>query len=251
MSTPSPNWAPPPPTPMNQRVRGFLGCAGAGVGGVLILAVIGAILGPQKSTTSSSPAAHVTSASARASSEPASSLKATSTPTHSQAPKASPKPRPAGVPEGLTFTGPITGHLTLGLDPKGALHVASDPLPGWGMFLQTSCTDYVLDGQFAGTHEWEADIYGKLNGQNITIRFGLEGDAKIPGTHPLSADTFDPTAVQAFIDTPSNQELHYPVFNTTITINSDEHSGSIHMGISDIPRSSDAKEQVTGTWRCA
>ncbi|MEV6028829.1 hypothetical protein [Streptomyces sp. NPDC052036] len=159
------------------------------------------------------------------------------------------------LPEQLTFTGAIKGHLTVGLNAQGVLHTQSAPMPnsGGGMFLQTSCADYHLGSQDdpSRTHEWEANIYGEINGQAVTLRLSYEDD-NIVGKHDLDSrgGSAFPGNVQPFIDVQNGVQFYYPIYPSSIKINSDMHSGTLRLDATDAP-SSDPKVHVTGTWRCA
>lgn len=163
------------------------------------------------------------------------------------------------LPEQLTFKGVITGKLTTALNAQGIKHAQADPQPNsteGGMFLQTSCSIYKLGDEagapVSGTPEWEADIYGQLDGKSVTLRISTE-DGTVAGKHDLDSrgGSAFPHTVQAYIDTPSSHDLYYPDPDSTVMINPDLRSGTIHLVAGDMPDNGDAKETVDGIWRCA
>ncbi|MFJ7090424.1 hypothetical protein ACIQWL_09165 [Streptomyces mirabilis] len=160
------------------------------------------------------------------------------------------------MPQRLKFSGEISGALSAGLNAQGVIKAQPDPVPGdTAPFAQTSCAEYKLGDEASpaqGTPEWEADIYGLVDGRKIALRLELE-DRTVPGEHPISGNQLDANSAHAVLDTTRNLELDYPVIGSgsMLKVAPGGHSGTIRLMLTDSPQSPDIKERVSGEWRCA
>lgn len=274
MTMPPPAWQPPAPQarPSKWKIAGF-GC-GALVLLVIVLAIVGAIIGPPKKTAAASPAA--TSQPASSPAPPSPSVTASPTPapstakpttaaaapaTHAATTTAKPTPHSA---LDLVFSSGLTGSA---LQPVGVLPVATgvhsdyNP-PAWG----TQCAMPASDGA------WSAAVGFQIKGITWEVNIGASGfGTPKAGSHPALPQTLtggsndDPNAVSISVisnKSPDGQDsagaTQYAWYTPqdhnngagTVVVNPDLTSGTLDIWLTD-GEPDFLVFHLTGRWSCA
>ena len=156
-----------------------------------------------------------------------------------------PPPRPTSIPEGLTFTGALTGTMTVGQNLKSPSHGAPQTSAGFGPGKTTQCFTWKLDD---GTSQFEADVLGQVNGKwwSLQLAWGLLGHSPI-GQHDIWGSD-GASDIDLWTDPSTSWAKADP--GGSLTIDPGETSGSVSLVLGAGP-GDPRRAVVSGTWRCS
>lgn len=169
----------------------------------------------------------------------------------SPSPRPSPRRSQSSLVEDLTFTGGLSGHMSLAIKPKPFTN-SRPSAQGFEFPSSTRCGEWSDD---YGAY-WQADIVGNVGTEAWAL--SLSYDTKMskpttfqingkPGANDGDADVW--IVPSAF---PSNSDSWYATYGASgnFTVSADLRSGSIDLVLPEGPTGSSTSIHVRGTWRC-
>jgi Protein of unknown function (DUF4236) len=151
------------------------------------------------------------------------------------------------IPEGLTLTGPVSGHLTRAIEVKGMTGTfpAQQGEYGLGRVNATACVQNGGEG-------WEVDIYGQVGAHLMSLSFDGDGPdlSTTPyiGSHDIDNDPRQGGTVDFYWGSVEVDADRYSSSGGTLAVNRDGHSGTMNI---TLDTGTKMPEKITGSWRCA
>ena len=150
--------------------------------------------------------------------------------------------------EALTFVGPIVGTMTVGLNPAATSNRPPAQLAGWGEVRTTQCFEW---NDESGYHDFDARVFGSVNGTKVELQLTEVGDDPVSGRHKVFVKA---RATIGVIPDGSNtdQWLMYPTADPAyFTVDGGHRSGTVDVRLTYLPYiGAENALHIYGRWNC-